>query len=376
MKRFIYQVTGTGYFHPMQRNQTNLSGNGPSTGHPGTRNKAIDEISAALKNDVANILRTHMPELQGLDRDAAYQCILDQPEILDASFRFFRARPEFFHSVVVGRDLRPIQSDSSPLRCGRSISEIIGMVLRASARRYFRCKLDHRQAKQPLHSPALGGLIARWAGGKKKPSAKSPSQADKLFISIRDFLIYEWQALMIPVYCALTPDFVTSLGPHILSLRDPSQLLAMSKVPDSARWGIGNRPLLLDNADRLMSKGDHETIDSEILYRVAQMMRLDKLFPEENRIKLIRKALARIVTTSPDAVNLMMPVLGHDIRQFVTFLFVAYLSLGDTAYAQVMGRGANCRRLAGWLERIETLPSPTLIEMKSVFEEIMTSGVT
>ena len=179
---------------------------------------------------------------------------------------------------------------------------------------------------------------------------------------------------MIPIYSALSPDFVTSLGPHILSFRDPSQLVAMSKVPDHARWGKGIKPLLLDNANRLMNKGEGETINIEVLYRMAQMMRLDTLFPEANRIALIRKALARIVTTSPDAINLMMPILGNDIRQFVTFLFIVYVKLGDAAYTQVLGKGTNCRRLTVWLGCINVMPDSTLADMKLAFESIINLG--
>ena len=358
----------------MRQNKSTAPDHRPRTARHGTKSPVIEEITDTLKNDVTNILRTHMPELQGLDRRSAYQCILNQPDILDASFRFFRARPDLFHSVIVSKDCRPVETDSVPLRCGRSISEIVGLVLRASARRYFRVKLDRQPHTPPPRPPGLLGQIAHWIEGDKKPPVKPHSNADTLFGAIRDFLIYEWQALMIPVYCALTPDFVTSLGPHILSLRDPSQLVAMSKVPFDARWGLGNKPLLLDNANRLMNKGDGETINVEVLYRVAQMMRLDKLFPEENQIKLIRQALARIAATSPTAITLMMPVLGRDIRQFVTFLFVVYVTLGDTAYMQVMGKGTNCQRLNGWLSQLTVLPAETLADMKPAFEKAIASG--
>ena len=309
-----------------------------------------------------------------MDRETAYEIILDQPKVLDSSFRFFRSRPDLFRSIVVDHNSRLVQSDSRPLRCGRTLAEIIALILRASAKRYFRRKLGHTRRPRVRSQYGIWDKLAIWAGFAEPPQPRQASKADRLFATFRDFLVYEWQALMIPVYCTLTPEFVTSLGQHILSFRDPAQLTALSQMPDHARRGLGNKPLLLDNANRLMNKGAIETINAEILYRMVQMMRLDLLFPEATRAKDTRQALSRIAATGPDALYLMMPILGHDIRQFVTFLFVAYIHLGDLAYGQVLGRESNCRRLTGWLDRITPLPPPTLKDMKAAFEEVLQSG--
>jgi len=337
--------------------------------------RPVDLIAAALSTDVVDVLRGQVVALSGLGRDEAYNAILNDPAVLDTCFRLFRARPDLFDGLVVDADHRPVRGDDGLLRCGRSLAEVVALVIRASAKRYFRRKLRRRgPAPRP---PRMGTWqqLTVFLGLSEPPRAppRSSSPAEKLYAAIRDYLRYDWQAAMIPFYATLSPQTVVGLGAHLLRICEPAQLKSIAGSPEAR--GSGRPPLLLDTASRLMPQSS-DTVDYEMLFRVAQQMDLGRLFAGQDSGGGLRRAVAQAAAISPDAIRAMMPVLGHDVRLFATFLFVAYTTLGDITFKQRLGREANTRPMRAWMTRLAAspLPPPTLEAMKDAFVRVMTAG--
>lgn len=340
--------------------------------------KATEMIAEALKSDLVAVFQREIEALGKLDRVAAYEAVMNDPELLDACFRLFRARPELFAAHVVDEKRQPATSDETGLWCGRTLGEAITLVVRASARRYFRRKLGQtkRVAVPSKHKPGAFerlGIALGLAAPAKPAMRKVVGAGDRLFAVIRDQLLFDWQAGLIPHYAPLAPEMVSQLGPRLLDIREPSELRALSSREERAGLADGRPPLLLDNAKRLI-KPSGDTMDSELLYKVCSQMDLVRLFPNRDA-NALRRAIAQVAGTAPEAIAQVMPVLGGDLRLFVSFFFVAFVTLGEDDYRACFGIGGSTqwmvKRYADRLAQLGDLPPPAFEAIRATFASIL-----
>ncbi len=332
---------------------------------------AIEVIRNVLRTDVVDILRREMTALRPLTRTAAYDAIMNQPTMLDGCFRLFRAQPQLFAEVVVDAERRPVTSDDLALRCGRTLAEVVALVVRAAARRYFRARL-------PVAAPAARSrpsVLRRLGRAAPPPSPAHPaadSPAERLYHAIRDHLCFEWQVLLIPHYVPLPPERVAALGARLLDVREPAELRALAG--DEAGEGDGRPPLLLDSVERVLVKG-RETVDAEMLWRVCQQMDLARLFPKRD-VTQLRRAVAQVAATGPAAVAALRPVLGNDVRRFIAFLMVAYVTLGEQRYRQAFGEGGQGAAVRRWAERLAAaeVPLPRFDDLKRAYQKVVSTA--
>lgn len=199
----------------------------PRTHHRMSAQRAAEAVRATLRGEAVVTLQKLVPALGVLPRDQVYDRILDNPELLDGCFQVFRSNPQAFESLLVRSDKTPIVTEADPLRCGRSLSQVIAMVVRSCARRYF-----HRALKEPAvrpPAPPKPGLL-EWLGlVKPAPKKQRLSRADRLYHAISDHLLYEWQARLIPYYAPLPEQLVRALGPRILAIREPAELIEIAQ---------------------------------------------------------------------------------------------------------------------------------------------------
>jgi hypothetical protein len=342
-----------------------------------TQSDPMETVRTLLHRDVAGILRQHLPALALVPADKVYDQVMDDPVLVDQAFRLLRSRPELFKDVVMTRQRALPQSDSDPLWCGRTLAEAVALVVRACARRYFRRRLQTpkiRLTPAPVsvfHSLGLSlGLVAPAPPPKRK---LAPSPGEKLYLAIRDFLLYDWQVPLIPAYAALSPQVVSGLGSRLLDFRDPLKLQLLADANIGPAVVEGKIPLLLSDASRMINT---DSIDAEMLWSVCQKMRIAALFPAFNVTEL-RKAVAMIAATSPTALKLLLPVLGDDIRKFTLYLFTAYASFGSTRYRQVMGAHAQTWVIEAMAKRAarERPLAGTHEQMKATIETWLGSAI-
>ena len=337
----------------------------------------VDTIRTVLRHDVAAVLRARLPALSLVPQDKVYDAVMDDPVLLDQSFRLFRKHPELFKDFVHTRDRSLPKDDSDPLSCGRTLAEAVSLVVRACARRYFRRRLKAPRLRFIQPKPGFFqslGLALGLVDPPKTPKRKlPPSPGEKLYLALRDFLLFDWQVPLIPAYAALSPQVVTGLGPRILEFRDPLKLQLLADDHIGPALMEGKTPLLLSDASRLVNA---DNIDAELLWSVCQKMRMAALFPSFNATEM-RKAVAMIAATSPQALKAFMPVLGDDIRKFALYLFTVYGSFGPTRYRQVMGAGGQTWMIDAMARRAakEPMLSGTYEDMKKTIEEWLDSAV-
>lgn len=337
----------------------------------------IEAIRVALEGPVIGVLRQEMLTLRGLPRNAAYDKVMNDPKLLDQCMRLFRTRPELFSDVVKDRESRPVTADHDVLTCGRTLAEAMALVVRASARRYFRAKLDFRSRFQP--PPPKMSLLRRTGvalGLASRPVVpkpiKSHSRSEALYQAIREYLRFDWQVLLIPHYTPMSPSLVSDLGSRLLDIREAAELQALA-APGNLP-ADGRPPLLLDGAQRMLVSGK-DTIDADVLWRVVQQMDLGRLFPKPDP-NLLRRAVAQISTTHVDVIRSLLPVLGGEIRRFTAFLVIAYTTLGEQRFKQSfcqIGLVHAARSLAERLKKAE-IPSPCLDDMKRVYSAVLSTA--
>ena len=357
----------------MAQAKTGKIGGGGKTRIPVTADPGIEAIRGALEGPVIDVFRREIAELKQLPRPAAYDVVMNDPKMLDRCFRLFRARPDLFRDVVVNGDRKPVVEDQAVLSCGRTLAEAVALVVRASARRYFRAKLDFRRFKPVAPKLSLMTRMAISLGLSQAPvmkkAPKTASRSELLYNAIRDYLHFDWQILLIPHYAPMTPALVADLGPRLLEIREAAELQALSAPGSMPR--DGRTPLLLETAQRLIVPG-RDLIDAELLWRVVQQMDLARLFPkcEGDRV---RRSVAQVSAVHGDVIKALLPVLGGEIRRFTAFLMIAFVTLGEQRFKQDFcqsGQAHAARKLAERLAKVAP-PALCLEEMKQVYGAVL-----
>lgn len=338
----------------------------------------VETIRGLLRREVAAILKDSMPVLALVPEDKVYDHVMADPILLEQAFRVLRGNPELFKDVLTTPQRQLPASDEDPLWCGRTLSDVVALVVRACARRYFKKRLKAPKFR-PLRQPQIGfwrslgiilGLAEPPAPVRRKPL---PSAGDKLYAAMRDLLRYEWQVPLIPAYSTLSPQLVNSLGEKLLEYRDPLKVQLLSDYATESALVDGKLPLLLSDAHRLMSAAS-DNINAEVLWNVCQKMRMAALFPGHDTAEM-RKAVSLVAATSPAALKLLMPVLGDDIRKFTLYLFTVYGKFGPARYRQVLGAQCQTWVVEGMAKRVAKEPplTGTHEEMKRTIESWLDS---
>ena len=316
-------------------------------------NDGLIGIRRTLRTDVIAILQREIPPLREFSPAAAYDYVMDRPFVLDGCFTLFRSKRTLFSDLLLGNDGQAVLGDADLLACGRTLAEVIPLVVQASAKRYFR-----------LHSQ----LIPERGPGDGKIAA------DNLFDSLRDNLRFDWQARLIPNYVKFSVSLARRIGARLLDFREPSELVGLAECSEI----VGSRPppLLLDTATRVLTPS-RTMIDPETLWKVAQQMDLGRLYPNGGT-KAVRLAVAEIAVTQPKAVEFMLPVVGKDIRRFCAFLFVVHATLGAAQFKTIFGEYGQFYVVQRWMELIKRSPQPlpNLTDLRQFYETVIASIYT
>lgn len=198
----------------------------------------LQQINETLRGPVIDLLTQQVPAFALMSPARIYEAIMDSPELADGCFKIFRKKQELFADLLVGTDGQPVTRDTQMLRCGRSLAEVVTLIVRAVAKRYFRAHVGSRALRRVRRRRRRLPFIQRvwiFLGLREPPRPRRRpriSPADELYAAIRDFLIYEWQVPLIPHYAPLSAAVVTRVGPMLLTLRRPEEIKALMAMPE------------------------------------------------------------------------------------------------------------------------------------------------
>jgi len=182
----------------------------------------VELINTTLKGSVIDILRLFLPDLAPYSNEDAFNVILNSPEMAQRSFGAFREHPDAFADVLRGPENQLVAADDEPLSCGRTLAQVVALVVQAVAKRHFRTKLARRNTATTAEATLTEKVTRLFTGAKQPEPAPRPttSQADRLFLAMRDYLLFEWQLRLIPHYVGLPVALVQALGARLLEFRE------------------------------------------------------------------------------------------------------------------------------------------------------------
>lgn len=338
-----------------------------------------DALLALLRNDAAEVLRRNVPDLSMVPKAKVYDRVMEDPNLLHLALLLLRTRKELFHGLAVTKESGRFPAfDDDELTCGRTLGEVVTMLVRGCAKRYFHKRLfitrpvSERESKVSALQE-LGISLGLSEPPKVKPT-RNYAPADKLYEAIHEQLKFDWQVPLIPIYSMMSPRLITKLGARLQEFRDPQKLEVLTE--QSAEQAIleDKVPLLFDNVEPMLIKKG-EGISQEVFSLVCQKMRLAALFPKFDHSEMVRAAQV-IATISAAALRQIVPILGSDIRVFTLFLMTAYAGLGQSRYRQILGNDGESWAVEVLTARMnpDGLPGGSYESMKRIMDDWVQAG--
>jgi hypothetical protein len=194
------------------------------------------DITKGIKQDVLPRLKQWVPALAETPDDGLYDTAMAEPALLHACLQTFLERRADFADITTGVGGAPIVDNDKPLRCERTVDEIIGMAVRSGARAFSRRVLDDKTpVRRTVEEQRLVDRLTRmvkdlWGAdtGKTARSPKSPAQ--QFYEAIRDNLDYAWQVPLFPYYVELPPTLIAELGKGLTCLRTPDGIRELAEI--------------------------------------------------------------------------------------------------------------------------------------------------
>jgi len=331
---------------------------------------AVGAVRSTIKGPVMTVLRKLVPDLGTIPADAAYDHAIADIDLLDRCFRAFRQRRDAFGHLLVDCRGTVVADDSTTLSCGRTMEQVVAMIVRTAARRYFRSHMDNGRGRQAPERPKQGllaGARALFAAGARPPAEAKPvraSAAEALYASIRSYLLFEWQVPLVPVYAKLAPAQVQTLGDRLLELKDADNLTTALK-----HAAAPPRALTASEQSKLLSQ--ILTIDGKRLRGAAFAPVLEAAdviaaLPEGQKGTQHSGVLACV---GGAAATTLVEALALPRKHIAVLVLAAYDSLGSQAFMRVFGVGADAAVTARFMELARSAgigpscPLPRLTEL-------------
>ncbi|EME68366.1 hypothetical protein H261_18712 [Paramagnetospirillum caucaseum] len=370
----------------------------PSEAHA----RIVRQINLTLEGPVAEVMAQLVPELKKLPRRGVLQCVLDDPDLLDRCFKAFHANPERFHQLLVDEHDVAVEQADALLACGRSLDDVVAMVVRTCAKRHFRKRLDgdaspQKSRRSPPPKGLMGKLMRLLSLAPAEAAAKR-SRGEVLYDAMQEHLVHDWQVALVPEYSTLSPALVKRLGKRILDYKVPEDIRRLkdnpaelpvpstlpSEIPDflvppaaradkakaaekpkpAALSGgdvpaqvhevkAGGAPAAAGNADRRARIAEILTPDGKRLRSAAfTMVLLDPVvraeLPNADQTVRITGLLAEMGGLSA---KMLVGELGLRMDQLAVMALVIYDVMGEEMFKRSFGIPGNLEYCAKFVER-------------------------
>lgn len=204
------------------------------------RGTTVRKVNLTLRGPVLDVLCELVPDVRRLPRDQALELLLDDLDLLTRCFQTFNQSPDRFRHLLIDQHKVPVQDAEALLECGRSLEDVVAMVVRTAAKRYFRHHLDgglgglRPKRRRVMARRGLLHKLRALLGAVPAPSHSRPlTRGEKLYREFQDYLRHDWQVPMIPEYSQLPSNTVKKLGARILDYRLPEDIRRLRVDPDN-----------------------------------------------------------------------------------------------------------------------------------------------
>lgn len=308
-------------------------------------NSTVRQITDTLKGPVAAIYRTLVPALSELSGQQFYDTVIASSDLLHGCLLIFRKRRDAFADILVDSKGRVVNDDFVHLRCGRSVHDIIAMIVRTHAKQHFRASLG---------------------GDPNDPK----SQSGRLYQAMNEYLIHEWQIPLVLHYAPLPVVKVRELGPRLLDFRTPEEIQALhgntqaAPVPDAppvqARPTATPRiePALLEESSRERDFWWETLNDPQVRSAMGNMSDKD-----------MRELTAAFCHLGDETRSQLLAPLGLSLYQAAVLLGTCHTVLGRAAFTQIFGKPGNGRAVTAFTAGLKRKGIGSRVDLRTLERE-------
>ena len=329
--------------------------------------KPVDQDAANRKEVIRTIKGPGVERLvQLIPAFAAYgdvyATVMKSPDLLWGCLQLFRKEREKFQDLLIDADGNPVAADDVPLRCGRSVDQIIGMVVRSCCKAYAETRwaadADAAKKAQPVKQETKSLLdklkaLVRGNWNEAEQPKPAPNQGEKFYAAIKDHLEYDWQVPLIPYFAELPIKLLVELGRGCTTLRNPE---AIAQLADIGRHNMDQaRKIMADDMMREMldtqplaakgvvflGKDRYDFLHGAVYDRMGDKFwqmctdcdRLEAM--EEKNAKDLEQLADFLHIISSETINQVLRLLQY--AQMPVFLNCAYEKLGEDMFTEIFG---------------------------------------
>lgn len=336
------------------------------------------EIVRTIKGQVTDRVLELIPALKSYDDP--YGTVMATPDLLFACLQLVKTKRDKFHDILINASGAVIESDDIPLRCERSLNQIVGMVVRSGAKAYAdrRWGTAFSPAAKVAHSPQTKSLLdkladlvkGKWSEAEiPKPVA---TQGDKFYAAIKDHLDFDWQVPLIPYFAEIPVKLINELGRGVTTLRTPEGIAALADIgrhsmeqarkilSDSMmREMLDTQPLAAKGV-AFLGKERYEFLHGAVYEKMGD--KFWEMCVDCDRLEAMEVQNAKDLENMADWLHL---ISGETINQLVhylqfnqipIFLFAAKEKLGEEKFVEIFGPSGNKKLIKMFCEKTQRTP--------------------
>ncbi len=348
------------------------------------------EIIRTIKGPVMERLVKTIPAFAAYED--AYGTIMASPDLLYACMQLFRNKRELFQDLLIDAAGNPVTDDDTPLRCERSVNQIIGMVVRSGAKAYAEKRFGASAKVKQVVRPETMNFIERIAAlvGKKWESErpKQPkSAAEEFYAAIKDNLDFDWQVPLIPQFAELPVKLIRDLGKGVTTLHNPEGLEALADIgrhnmeqarrilsDDMMREMLDTQPLAAKGV-AFLGKDRYEFLHGAVYEKMGE--NFWQMCVDCDRLEAMETQNAKDLEQMADHLHLISGycieevVRNMQVPQIPVFLEVARDTLGEEEFTKVFGAPGNRKLTKMFAEKVAKTPlDPSKDQLEELRERL------
>ncbi|CAA7623301.1 hypothetical protein [Magnetospirillum sp. SS-4] len=335
------------------------------------------EIITTIKGPVTDKVTKLIPALAAFPNP--YASVLATPELLYACMQLVRTKRELFAEFLVDAVGNPVAEDDKPLRCERSLDQIISMVVRSGAKAYATKRFAPPDAEAQLAAKTakseprtllekITALVSGKWGDMEVPKP-SPTQADIFYNAISDYLDYDWQVPLIPYFAELPVKLIREMGRGVTTLRTPEGIAALADIgrhsmdqakrilsDDMMREMLDTQPLAAKGV-AFLGKERYDYLHGTVYDKMGE--KFWEMCVDTDRLEAMEVQNAKDLEQMASHLHILS---GEAINQFVRFLQFSQIPiilevgserLGEDKFAEIFGVPGNKKLVKIFCEKIK-----------------------
>ena len=331
------------------------------------------EIITTIKGPVTAKVTQLIPALAAFPNP--YASVLATPELLYACMQLVKTRREHFQDFLVDAAGNPVTENDKPLRCDRSVDQIISMVVRSGAKAYATkrfappdaaAKAPAKAASKSLLDKITALVSGKW--GDTEIPKPSPTQADVFYNAINDYLDFDWQVPLIPYFAELPVKLIREMGRGVTTLRTPEGIAALADIgrhnmeqakrilsDDMMREMLDTQPLAAKGI-AFLGKERYDFLHGTVYEKMGD--KFWEMCVDTDRLEAMEVQNAKDLEQMATHLHILS---GESINQIVRFLRFSQIpiildvgteKLGDEKFAEIFGVPGNKKLVKMFCEKI------------------------